>query len=97
MHHYASALASTGVLLAAGRPVPGSGIRIGVVSGERIVSAPADADGAITAFWIIEARSAGEAVEWARRAPLADRDTIELWRLGEPASPGRDLTARTRG
>lgn len=80
-HRYAAALASAGVLLAAGRPAPGSGVRIGVSSGKRIVSAPTGADGEITAFWIIEARSAGEAVEWARRAPLADRDTIELWAL----------------
>jgi len=34
-------------------------------------------------YWIIQARSKDEAVEWARRAPIGD-GTIEVRKIGEP-------------
>ena len=95
MHHYARVLASAGVLLAAGQPVPGVGVRIGVLSGKRIVVAATGPGGPITAFWIIDVRSEAEAVEWAQRAPLTDRHTLDVLPIREPATPAPIRKAST--
>lgn len=46
----------------------------------------------IGGYWIIEARSKEEVLEWAQRCPAAEGDVIEIrpiWNLTDPASGGQ--------
>ena len=65
-------LAEAGVLLAAGRLHPHSrGARVGASGSHRRVTpeAIARARGLLAGFWLIQASSLQEAVEWAKRCP----------------------------
>jgi hypothetical protein len=43
----------------------------------------AEAKEMVGGYWIIQARTRDEAVEWARRCPLHPGDTIEIRRIAE--------------
>jgi hypothetical protein len=88
MNKYNEELARAGALLALdGLLPPSRGARLTFKGGGR----PAITDGPFTeakefvgGYWIIQARSKEEAVEWASRAPVGD-GTIEVRQIGEAA------------
>ena len=45
----------------------------------------AEANEAIGGYWIIQVRSREEALEWARRAPMANNEIIEVRQIYERA------------
>jgi hypothetical protein len=78
--HFNEQLAQAGVLLAAeGLVKSESGVRITMIDGERSLRVgPFDAPALGAGFWIIRTRGKEEAVEWAKRCPLAEGDQLEL-------------------
>jgi hypothetical protein len=93
MAAYEERLVRAGVLLAAERLQPGPGVRVdlGATSGdlaEEHVSAASTFD----EFWIVDAASSDEALEWARRCP-ASEGCIEVRRVVGPGDR-RDAGAR---
>jgi hypothetical protein len=91
-------LEQAGVLLAAeGLVKSESGVRINMVQGERALREGPFLDAAAglgAGFWIIRAKSKHEAVEWAKRCPLAEGDQLEvraLYGLPELALAASDV------
>lgn len=88
MGRFNEALISAGVLLAAEGLHPLSqGSRITSEAGRLIVrDGPfTEAKELIAGFWVISAKSRDEALEWVKRIPFADGETIELRRVYEAA------------
>jgi len=81
MSKYTDALSKAGVLLSLeGLHPPSTATRL-TFSGRKpsIVDGPfAEAREAVGGYWLIQARSKAEAVEWARRCPARDGDVIEV-------------------
>ena len=48
----------------------------------------------IGGYWIWQVKSKAEAVEWAKRCPALDGDTIELRQIFEAADFGPDIAAK---
>jgi hypothetical protein len=81
MVEYNTTLHKAGVLLACdGLMPPSAGARISYSDGKATVTdGPfAEAKEAVGGYWIIQARSREEAIEWFRRAPAANTDIIEV-------------------
>jgi hypothetical protein len=81
MSKYNDELTKAGVLLALdGLAPPSSGARVSFTGGQpKITDGPfAEAKEVIGGYWLIQARSKEEAVEWASRCPAADGDVIEV-------------------
>ena len=81
MTDYNKALQRAGVLLALeGLFPPSTGARISYTDGKATVTdGPfAEAKEVIGAYWIIQARSQEEAIEWAKRAPMSNNEVIEV-------------------
>ena len=99
MNRYNEELAKAGALLALdGLLPPSSGARV-TFSGK---GGPTVTDGPFTeakefvgGYWIIQARSHEEAVEWAVRAPLAE-GTIEVRRIAEGSDYGPEIAEASR-
>ena len=87
MNAFNEEMLRAGVLLAADGLMPASaGARVRFDGGERpsVVDGPfAEAKEVVGGYWIIQARTQEEAVEWASRAPLPG-GTIEIRKIGEP-------------
>lgn len=86
MTAYNEELAKAGVLLSLdGLRPPGDGARIALSGGKPTVTdGPfAEAKEVVGGYWLIEAKSKEEAVEWASRCPLAEGDFIEVRRVYE--------------
>ena len=81
MSQYTEALAKAGVLLTLdGLHPPSRATRL-TFSGRRAsaVDGPfAEAKEAVAGYWLIQAKSKEEAVEWARRCPARDGDVMEV-------------------
>lgn len=94
--HFNEQLSQAGVLLAAeGLVKSDTALRITMADGAHDVSAGPfrDAPRLGAGFWIIRARSKQEALDWAKRCPLAEGDQLELRQLyGMP-----DLALATSG
>ena len=78
---YNEALTRAGVLLALdGLMPPSKGARVAFTGGRKTVTdGPfAEAKELIGGYWLIQAKSKEEAVEWATRCPGADGDVIEV-------------------
>jgi hypothetical protein len=88
MSKYNEALAKAGVLLCLdGLHPPWEGARL-TFRGRSVtvVDGPfAEAKETIRGYWLIQAKSKEEAVEWARRCPAQDGDTIEVRQVQEPS------------
>jgi hypothetical protein len=88
MSRYNDALAKAGVLLSCdGLHPPSRATRL-TFSGSRPAAADgpfADAREAVGGYWLIQAKSREEAVEWARRCPARDGDVIEVRQVREPS------------
>ncbi len=81
-------LIAAGVLLAAEGLHPSSkGARVTFQNGKHIVKdGPfAEAKELIAGFWLISAKSHEEALEWVKRIPLDEGETVELRRVFEAA------------
>lgn len=81
MMEYNKSLEKAGVLLALdGLTPPSAGARISFNDGKATVTdGPfAEAKEAVGGYWIIQVRSREEAIEWAKRAPMANNDIIEV-------------------
>lgn len=81
-------LINAGVMLAGEGLHPSSqGARVTSASGKLVVKdGPfAEAKELIAGFWIITAKSRDEALEWVKRIPFDDGETIELRRVFEAA------------
>jgi hypothetical protein len=86
MSKYNDALRKAGALLALdGLHPPVSGVRVSFSSGRGTVTdGPfAEAKEAVGGYWLIQAKSKEEAVEWATRAPMQDGDIIEVRQVQE--------------
>jgi hypothetical protein len=91
MMEYNLSLQKAGVLLACdGLLPPSAGARISYSDGKvTVTDGPfAEAKEAVGGYWIIQVRSREEAIEWFRRAPMSNNDTIEVRQFFEmPDSP----------
>ena len=86
MSKYNEALSKAGMLRSLdGLHPPGKGARVSFKGGKPTVTdgARGAAKGAIGGYWMIEAKSKAEAVEWASRCPAAEGDVIEVRQVFE--------------
>lgn len=101
-------LVNAGVMLAAEGLHPSSkGARVVFNrDGIRVIDGPfAEARELVAGFWIIQARSLDEAVEWVKRipehmkrhgAPAASGETVEIRQIGEMEDFGEELSPEER-
>jgi hypothetical protein len=81
MMRFNEELTRAGVLLAVGGlhpPSHGARVRFDGIRPRVAEGALADAPGAVGGYWLIQAKSRDEAIEWASRCPAADGDVIEV-------------------
>ena len=93
MGRYNDELRKAGLLLSLdGLHPPGEGARVGFAGGApSVTDGPfAEAKEVVGGYWLIQARSKEEAVEWARHCPAEDGDTLEIRQLYEPSDFGED-------
>jgi len=86
MSSYNEELTKAGVLLALDGLHPGSkGARVGFSGGKAtVMDGPfTEAKEMVGGYWLIQAKSKDEAVEWASRCPGADGDVIEVRQVYE--------------
>lgn len=86
MTKYNESLKQAGVLLGLdGLVPPAKGVRVKFGGGKpKVTDGPfAEAKEMIGGFWMIQVKSRDEAVEWAKRAPMLDGDTIEVRQVQE--------------
>jgi hypothetical protein len=81
MMEYNKSLEKAGILLAMdGLTPPSAGARVTFPDGKATVTdGPfAEAKEVFGGYWIIQVHSREEAIEWAKRAPMSNGDTIEV-------------------
>ncbi|HTC58705.1 MAG TPA: YciI family protein [Solirubrobacteraceae bacterium] len=86
MSRYNEELAKAGILLSLdGLHPAGKGARVSFSGGKAAVTdGPfTEAKELIGGYWLIQAKSKQEAVEWASRCPAAEGDTIEVRQVYE--------------
>ena len=94
-------LQKSGVLLGMdGLHPPSMGARVTFSGGKpKVTDGPfAEAKEVLGGYWIIQAHSLAEAVEWARRAPMADNEMIEIRQIMEISDfePGEAIERHRR-
>ena len=97
MMKYNEELGKAGILLSGDGLHPSAkGARIAFAGGKsRVTDGPfAEAKELIGGYWVWQVKSKEEAVEWARRCPAQEGDTLELRQIFEPADFGPDLAVR---
>jgi hypothetical protein len=100
MMEYNKNLQKAGVLLAIyGLLPPSSGARISYTDGRATVTdGPfAEAKETVGGFWIIQVRSREEAIEWAKRAPIARQHIIEVRQIFEISDFPADIQKAAEG
>jgi hypothetical protein len=86
MTKYNQELTKAGVLLALDGLHPASmGARVSFSGGRaKATDGPfAEAKEVLGGYWMIQVKSKAEAIEWARRAPMPDGETIEIRQVQE--------------
>lgn len=86
MTKYNESLTKAGVLLGLeGLTPPARAVRVAFAGGKsRVTDGPfAEAKEMVGGYWMIQAKSREEAIEWARRAPMLDGDVIEVRQVQE--------------
>lgn len=86
MTKYNESLTKAGVLLTLdGLFPPSAGSRVTFGGGTpRVTDGPfAESKELVGGYWMIQVRSKGEAIEWAKRAPMLDGDVIEVRQVQE--------------
>jgi len=99
MGKFNEAMAKAGVMLAGEGLHPSSkGTRIKYSGRDRTVThGPFGATSELVAgFWLIQARSRDEAVEWMKRAPFSGGDEIEIRQVFDMEDFGEALTPELR-
>ena len=100
MMKYNEALKEAGVLITLdGLHPPSMGARISFAGGKPVVT-----DGPFTeskevigGYWMIEVNSKEEAIEWARKCPASNNETIELRQVQEMADFPADIQEAASG
>ena len=100
MGEYNQSLQKAGVLLALDGLLPPStgGARISRADGKATVTdGPfAEAKEVIGGYWIIQTHSREEAIEWAKRAPIASNEIIEVRQIDEMSDFPEDFKKRPK-
>ena len=100
MMEYNKSLQKAGILLGLdGLYPPSTGARVSYTDGKATVKdGPfAEAKEAIGGYWIIQVRSREEAIEWARRAPMANNEIIEVRQIYEMGDFPADVQKAAEG
>lgn len=100
MMEYNRSLQKAGVLLALdGLLPPSTGARVAYTDGKATVTdGPFSEDKeVIGGYWIIQVRSREEAIEWAKRAPMANHDMIEVRQIFETVDFPSDVQEAVKG
>jgi len=94
MTKYNNALRDAGVLLSLdGLHPPSEGARVSFNGGKPLVTdGPfAETKEVVGGYWLIEVASRDEAIEWARRCPASENETIEVRRVFEMSDFPEDV------
>jgi hypothetical protein len=86
MMKYNDSLQKAGVLLALdGLHPPSMGARITFPGGKpKVIDGPfAEAKEVVGGYWMIQVKSKEEAIEWAKRCPASENETIEIRQVQE--------------
>jgi len=100
MMKYNESLQKAGVLLALdGLHPPSMGARISFGGGKPTVTdGPfAEAKEVVGGYWMIQVKSKAEAIEWAKRCPGSENETIELRQVQEFADFPADVQQAASG
>ena len=100
MMEYNKSLQKAGVLLALdGLFPPSTGARISYRDGKPTVTdGPfAESKEVIGGYWIIQVRSREEAIEWAKRAPMSNKEVIEVRQIHEMSDFPEDVQKAAEG
>jgi len=100
MMAYTTSLQRAGVLLARdGLFPPSTGARIAYTDGTPTVTdGPfAESNAVIDRYWIIQARSREEAIEWAKRAPMSETEVIEVRQIHEESDVPDNVRTAVEG
>ena len=100
MMKYNESLQQAGVLLALdGLHPPSMGARVSYQGGKpKVTDGPfPEAKEVIGGYWIIQARSREEAIEWAKRAPMSNNEIIEVRQVQEMADYPPDVQKAAAG
>jgi hypothetical protein len=99
MGKYNEQLVNAGVMLAGEGLHPSSkGVRVRFSGSERtVIDGPfAETKELIAGFWLIQAKSREEAIEWVKRAPFDGGAEIEVRQVFEAADFGDEFTPEAR-
>jgi hypothetical protein len=94
MMKYNEALKAAGVLVTLdGLHPPSMGARVSFAGGKPVVTDGPfiEAKEVIGGYWMIEVNSKQEAIEWARKCPASNNETIELRQVQEMADFPADI------
>lgn len=100
MMKYNETLQKAGVLLALdGLHPPAEGARVSFKNGKpHVTDGPfAEAKEVLGGYWMIQVRSREEAIEWAKRCPAQDNETIEVRQVQELAEFPEDVQKAAAG
>ena len=100
MMKYNESLQKAGVLLALDGLHPASmGARVSFEGGTpKVTDGPfAEAKEVLGGYWMIQVKSKDEALEWAKRAPMADNEVIEVRQVMEMADFPPDVQQAAAG
>lgn len=100
MMKYNEQLQKAGVLLELnGLHPPSAGARVSFKGGvPTVTDGPfAEAKEVIGGYWMIQAKSREEAIEWAKRCPASDNETIEIRQVHEMSDFGPEVEEAARG
>ena len=93
-------LANAGVLLSLdGLKPPSAGARVSFAGGKpKVTDGPfAEAKECVGGYWMIQVKSREEAIEWAKRAPMRDSETIEVRQVHEMSDFPPEVQAAAAG
>ncbi len=100
MMKYNESLQKAGVLLALdGLHPPSMGVRVSFPGGKaKVVDGPfAEAKEVLGGYWMIDVKSREEAIEWAKRCPGSENETIEVRQVQEMSDFPPDVQDAARG
>ena len=100
MMKYNEELAKAGILLSLeGLKPPSAGARVSFSGGKpKATDGPfAETKECVGGFWMIQVKSKEEAIEWAKRAPMGENESIEVRQVQEMADFPADVQAAATG
>jgi hypothetical protein len=100
MMKYNESLQKAGVLLSLdGLHPPSMGARVTFPGGKpKVVDGPfSEAKEVLGGYWMIDVRSREEAIEWAKRCPATENETIEIRQVQEMSDFPADVQEAAKG